>query len=98
MTAGRRLETAAASEHRGGYELPTRTFRTGELLSEKTRVESITIDCRRWDFTLIPVSHWQTGPTTGGQRSSPEAQPHPSFVLKCKSGSGLGQNLNFRAN
>ena len=99
MTVGRRQENAtAASKYRGGYEFSTKTFRTGELLSQRTRVESIKIDCHRWDFTPTPVLHWQVGPTTGGWRSSPEAQPHPKFVLKCKTGRGLGQNLNFRAN
>ena len=33
MTVGGRRNVAAASEHRGGYEFSTRTFRTGELLS-----------------------------------------------------------------
>ena len=98
MTIDGWRNVAAASEHRDGYEVSTRTFRTGELLSQRTRVESIETDCQRWDFTPIPVLHWQAGPTTGGWRSSPEAQSHPKFLLKCKSGGGLGQNLNFRAN
>ena len=50
------------------------------------------------NFTPIPVLHWQAGPTTVGWRSIPEAQSHPKFVLECKSGRGLGQNLNFSAN
>lgn len=98
MTVDGWRNVATASKFRSDYEVSTRTFRTGELLSQKTRVESIEIDCQRWDFTPIPVLHWQKGPTTAAWRSSPQAQSHPNFVLKCKSGSGLGQNLNFRAN
>ena len=72
--------TVAASEHRAGYEVSARTFRMGELLSQRTRVESIETDCPRRDFTPIPMLHWRTGPTTGARRSNPEAQSHPNVV------------------
>jgi hypothetical protein len=55
MTVDGWRNVAAASEHRGGYEVSTRIFRTGELLSPKTRVGSIKIDCQRWGVTPIPV-------------------------------------------
>lgn len=90
--------SATASAHRGDYEVSTRTFRTGELLSQRTRVESIETDCQRRGFKPVPVSHWRPGPTTGGWRSSPQAQSHLNVVSDCKTGRGLGQNLNFRAN
>ena len=38
---------AAASKHRAGYEVSTRTYRTGELLSQRKRVESIETACQR---------------------------------------------------
>ena len=98
MTVDGWRNVATASVHRGDYEVSTRTFRTGELLSQRTRVESIDTDCQRWGFTPIPLLHWQAGPTTAAWCSSPQAQSHPNIVLNCKTGRGLGQNLNFRAN
>lgn len=55
MTVDGWRNVVATSEFPGDYEVSTRTFRTGELLSPKTRVGSIKIDCQRLGVTPIPV-------------------------------------------
>ncbi|MDE2929012.1 MAG: hypothetical protein OXT71_21710 [Acidobacteriota bacterium] len=47
MTVDGWRNAAAASEHQAGYEVSTRTYRTGELLSQRKRVESIETACQR---------------------------------------------------